>query len=174
MRRGSTRACHGIRFPWKYGGIIVTQRCHWWGRPALHPQTYRQIGLTRDRQGQNSEGSALILPKQSLQYTGRSPLGRKGTIASLPHSAQTIGYISRGWSEYMPPRCSVRRTARQLRQRLGSLENPRALKNSCSPAVNMNSPPHSTHIKVLSDSATGRPPCDHNAVLVWPGRSSIP
>ena len=104
---------------------------------------------------QNSDGSVRVLLKQSLQYTGRSPRGLKGTMASAPQSAQTIGYISRGWSENEPPRCSVRRTARQLRHRLGSLENPRALKNSCSPAVKINSPPHSTQINVLSDSATG-------------------
>ena len=33
--------------------------------------------------------------KQSSQYTGRSPLGLKGTVVSLPHSAQTTGCISR-------------------------------------------------------------------------------
>ena len=97
--------------------------------------------------------------KQSLQYTGRSPRGRNGTIASFPHSAQLIGYISLGPSWYIPADlCSDRRTARQLRQRLGSLPNPLAWKNSCSPAVKMNSPPHSTQFKVLSVNATGKPP----------------
>lgn len=36
----------------------------------------------------------------------------------------------------------------------GLVGKPSGIENSCSPAVNMNSPPHSTHIKVLSASAT--------------------
>ena len=112
--------------------------------------------------------------KQSLQYTGRSPLGRNGTMASLPHSAQLIGNISLGPSWYMPADlCSERLTARQLRQRLGSFPNPLAWKNSCSPAVNMNSPPHSTQLSVLSDNATGGPPVpsplDWLLLVTWAG-----
>jgi hypothetical protein len=34
--------------------------------------------------------------KQSEQYTGLSPRGWKGTLASLPHDAQTVVNISRG------------------------------------------------------------------------------
>nr|ABZ06295.1 hypothetical protein ALOHA_HF4000008B14ctg1g34 [uncultured marine microorganism HF4000_008B14] len=87
-------------------------------------------------------------------------------MASLPHSVQFIEYISRGVSWYMaPPVCSVRRTARQLRHRIGSLVKPRELKNSCSPAVNMNSAPHSIHTKVLSDSATDSPPCNQRLTM---------
>ncbi len=32
--------------------------------------------------------------KHSLQYTGLSFLGSKGTLSTLPHEAQTISYIS--------------------------------------------------------------------------------
>jgi hypothetical protein len=34
--------------------------------------------------------------KQSLQYTGRSPRGSKGTWASRPHDAQVAENIWRG------------------------------------------------------------------------------
>ena len=43
--------------------------------------------VSLDSEPHKPEGSAFILLKQSLQYTGRSPFGRNGTMASLPHSA---------------------------------------------------------------------------------------
>src|SRR3989338_3766968 len=39
--------------------------------------------------------SGLLSPKQSRQYTGRSPFGRKGTWQVLPHFAHTASNISR-------------------------------------------------------------------------------
>lgn len=36
---------------------------------------------------------ALCAAKHSLQYTGLSPLGWKGTLAVLPHAEQTASYI---------------------------------------------------------------------------------
>jgi hypothetical protein len=38
---------------------------------------------------------SLIAAKHSLQYTGLSLVGWKGTFASLPHLAQTVVNISR-------------------------------------------------------------------------------
>ena len=64
--------------------------------------------------------------------------------------------------------CAERRTARQLRQCLGSFEKPRLLKNSCSPTVKINSPSHSTQVRVLSDNATGRPRCHRVVPSNWP------
>jgi len=37
----------------------------------------------------------LLFAKQSLQYTGRSLLGLKGTLQIFPHSAQVASNISR-------------------------------------------------------------------------------
>ena len=66
--------------------------------------------------------------KQSLQYTGRSPRGRKGTVVSLPQSAQTAGCISRGPcpnpARSPPPPRSALRDCLQAGQRLGSFVNP--------------------------------------------------
>lgn len=41
-----------------------------------------------------SNYSSLILAKQSLQYTGRSSLGLKGTLATPPQDAQVASNIS--------------------------------------------------------------------------------
>ena len=56
--------------------------------------------------------------KHSLQYTGRSDLGSKGTLASPPQEAQTAVKYSRG------PRAAALRASRQALQRWGSFWNP--------------------------------------------------
>ena len=89
--------------------------------------------------------------KQSLQYTGRSPRGTKGTIVSTPHWAHTTGCISLGPLPY--PRCWLLRALRHSGQRLGSFVYPREEKNSCSPLVNVNGELHSTHVRLLSAKA---------------------
>ena len=61
-----------------------------------------------------------ILAKQSLQYTGRSLLGSKGTLASPPQFAQTAVKYSRG------PRAAFLRASRQALQRWGSFWKPRS------------------------------------------------
>ena len=40
-----------------------------------------------------ASSASFILAKHSLQYTGRSSLGWKGTLASLPQAAQVAVYI---------------------------------------------------------------------------------
>jgi hypothetical protein len=52
---------------------------------------------------------------------------------------------------------SVRVTLHAL-HRFGSFVNCLAAKNSCSPDVQMNSPPQSTHVRLLSWNSTGRHP----------------
>ena len=98
--------------------------------------------------------------KQSLQYTGLSPRGRKGTWVSMPHWAQTAGCISRWPPPYPPPPppppyppCWLRRAPRQAGQRLGSLVKPLEAKNSCSPTVKTKTAPQSLHVRSLSEIA---------------------
>jgi hypothetical protein len=68
----------------------------------------------------------------------------KGTLQVFPQSEQTASNISRG----APP--PFLRVLRQSLQRVGSFVKPFSAKNSCSPAVKMNSCPQSLHVKVLS------------------------
>src|SRR6266542_3116588 len=69
--------------------------------------------------------------KQSSQYTGLSPRGRNGTLASFPQFAQVTLCISRSPPKLLrppppllrrPPPCL--RACRQDGQRVGSLVNP--------------------------------------------------
>ena len=92
--------------------------------------------------------------KQSLQYTGLSPRGKKGTIVSTPHWAQTAGCISRGPPPPPPnPPPWFLRAPRHAGQRVGSLVNPLEAKNSCSPTVKTKTAPQSLHVRSLSEIA---------------------
>ena len=64
--------------------------------------------------------SFFIFAKHSLQYTGRSSLGLKGTFASHPQAAQVVVYIS-FWVLIL-----VLRASRHSLQRWGSFTNPRS------------------------------------------------
>jgi hypothetical protein len=64
----------------------------------------------------------LLFEKHSLQNTGRSSLGWKGTLQGAPHSAQTASYISRGALSERP--LDDLRASRQALQRCGSLVKP--------------------------------------------------
>src|SRR6185503_12819454 len=108
----------------------------------------------------------LLFAKQSLQYTGRSPRGLKGTWVGLPHSPQMALNISRGPPPPPrpppkppppppprpppPPPPAAFLAARHGAHRLGSFVNPSCAKRSCSPAENVNSVPQSTHVNDLS------------------------
>ena len=126
-----------------------------------HPQLV-QDGLTGTQRRYYSYYRLMAL-KQSLQYTGLSPRGRKGTCVSMPHWAQTAGCISRCPPPYPPPPpppppppyppCWLRRAPRQDGQRLGSLVNPLEAKNSCSPTVKTKPTPQSLHVRSLSEIA---------------------
>ena len=66
------------------------------GRDLLLRGGYELLAEFVDLPARPAEADVRCCLKQSLQYTGRSPLGLKGTVVSLPHSAQTTGCISRG------------------------------------------------------------------------------
>jgi hypothetical protein len=85
---------------------------------------------------------------------GRSPVGWKGTLVFLPHSAQTASNIwrfsiySRGLPELRFP--ELRRTDLQAGQRPGSFVNPFSAKKACSDPVKGNSALQSRQVRVLS------------------------
>ena len=93
---------------------------------------------------------------------------------SIPHWAQTAGCISR-WPPPNPPPPPpypppwFRRADRQAGQRLGSLVNPLELKNSCSPAVKVNTAPQSLQVRSLSEIAIRMA---SNSVVLVQSRSS--
>ena len=90
--------------------------------------------------------------KHERHRTGRPCVGRKGTVVSSPHAEHLV-------------RVSVRtrgplfaRFALHCLQRLGSFLNCLSWKNNCSPAVNTNSSPQSTHLRTRSvNSMAGFP-----------------
>src|SRR5579863_2551794 len=87
--------------------------------------------------------------KHSRQYTGRPCVGLKGTVVSFPHWEQTVFVSTRcilGAADSGP----WARTALHPLQRLGSFLKPLSAKNICSPAVKINSAPHSAHFRTLS------------------------
>ena len=59
--------------------------------------------------------------KHSLQYTGRSSRGWKGTWQGFPQLAQTASYI---WRSGLPSPLSALRLSRQALQRRGLFSNP--------------------------------------------------
>jgi hypothetical protein len=71
-------------------------------------------------------------------------VGLNGTVVSSPHSEQVVLVSAR---TRVPPEL---RFALHCLQRLGSFRNCLSLKKTCSPAVNTNSVPQSTHIKTRS------------------------
>src|SRR4030095_6340734 len=87
--------------------------------------------------------------KHSLQNTGRPCVGRNGTVVSLPHAehAVCVSTRSRGAG---PALALLALFALHVLHRLGSFLNCLSAKNSCSPAVQMNSDPQSTQRKALS------------------------
>src|SRR5215467_7185766 len=96
--------------------------------------------------------------KHSRQKTGRPCVGRNGTVVSLPHCEQVVLVSERIWVLPPPPPPPSARLALQALQRLGSFLKPLSAKNICSPAVKMNSEPHSEHFNTLSWNSMDRPP----------------
>jgi hypothetical protein len=66
----------------------------------------------------------LLFAKQSLQYTGRSSRGWKGTLQVAPQDAHTAVYISLGALSEEESPLEFLRFERQALQRWGSLVNP--------------------------------------------------
>lgn len=88
--------------------------------------------------------------KHSRQYTGRSPLGSKGTVVVIPQSAQTTSVSFRP-PPYPPPPSPLSdfRARRQAGHRFGSW-NPLLEKNSWSFSVKTNVSPQSPQVKSRS------------------------
>src|SRR5919106_3228808 len=93
--------------------------------------------------------------KHSLQKTGRPCVGRKGTVVSLPHAEQVV-WVSTRSRMLGPDVTRFARFALHVLQRFGSFLNCLSAKKSCSPAVQMNSAPQSTHLRTLSVNSIGR------------------
>src|SRR5215831_1624184 len=96
--------------------------------------------------------------KHSLQKTGRPCVGRKGTVVSFPHAEQVVVVSTRS-RIIGPDEALFARFALHALHRFGSFLNCLSAKNSCSPAVQMNSAPQSTHVRLLSWNSIGRHLC---------------
>src|SRR3954470_14502091 len=93
--------------------------------------------------------------KHSLQKTGRPCVGRNGTVVSLPHAEHWV-WVSTRFETVGPALARFARLDLHALQRLGSFLNCLSAKKSCSPAVQTNSDPQSTHANDLSWNSIGR------------------
>src|SRR5712691_7579271 len=93
--------------------------------------------------------------KHSLQKTGRPCVGLNGTVVSLPQFEQLVTVSTRSGAT-MAPAGRLARFALQALHRLGSFLKFLSAKNCCSPAVQTNSEPQSTHLRILSWNSIGR------------------
>src|SRR5262245_5883078 len=93
--------------------------------------------------------------KHSLQKTGRPCVGRNGTVVPLPQAEHvvTVSIRSRVTG---PPDGRLARLLLQALHRLGSFLKFLSAKNCCSPAVQTNSAPQSTHLRIRSWNSIGR------------------
>src|SRR5215467_11829422 len=92
--------------------------------------------------------------KHSLQKTGRPCVGLKGTVVSLPHAEQFVTVSTR--SRATAPVGRLARMPLHALQRFGSFLKFLSAKNCCSPAVQTNSAPQSTHLSILSWNSIAR------------------
>src|SRR5512145_2731277 len=88
--------------------------------------------------------------KHSRQNTGRPCVGRNGTVVSLPHAEQLVVVSTRSRATTDAPAGRFARFALQLLHRFGSFLKLLSAKKRCSQAVQMNSVPQSTQVRVLS------------------------
>src|SRR6185436_14559199 len=93
--------------------------------------------------------------KHSLQKTGRPWVGLKGTVVSFPHAEHVVIVSTRSRATGAPTG-RLARFALQFLHRLGSFLKFLSAKNCCSPAVQMNSVPQSTHLRIRSWNSIGR------------------
>src|SRR5262245_41157667 len=93
--------------------------------------------------------------KHSLQKTGRPCVGRNGTVVPLPQAEHvvTVSIRSRVTG---PPDGRLARFPLQVLHRFGSFLKFLSAKNCCSPAVQTNSAPQSTHLSNRSWNSIGR------------------
>jgi hypothetical protein len=93
--------------------------------------------------------------KHSLQKTGRPCVGLKGTVVSLPQAEHVVMVSTRSRATPAPTGRAARFPLQAL-HRFGSFLKFLSAKNCCSPAVQMNSVPQSTHLRILSWNSIGR------------------
>src|SRR5438309_2189398 len=93
--------------------------------------------------------------KHSLQNTGRPCVGLKGTVVSLPQAEHVVRVSTRS-RVAAPPAGREARLLLQALHRFGSFLKFLSAKNCCSPAVQTNSAPQSTHVRILSWNSIGR------------------
>src|SRR5215212_3591414 len=93
--------------------------------------------------------------KHSRQNTGRPCVGRNGTVVSLLHAEQLVVVSTRSLAMPPPPDGRDARLALQPLHRFGSFLKFLSAKNSCSPAVQMNSVLQSTQLSNLSWNSIG-------------------
>src|SRR6476660_9335678 len=92
--------------------------------------------------------------KHSLQNTGRPCVGLNGTVVSLPQAEHVVAVSTR--SRGAPPAGRLARFALQALHRFGSFLKFLSAKNCCSPAVQTNSAPQSTQLRIRSWNSIGR------------------
>src|SRR5216684_1016841 len=92
--------------------------------------------------------------KHSLQNTGRPCVGLKGTVVSLPQFEHIVVVSTRS-RPLPPPAGRLARFPLQALHRFGSFLKFFSAKNCCSPAVQTNSAPQSTHVRTLSWNSIG-------------------
>src|SRR5262249_36008779 len=88
--------------------------------------------------------------------TGRPCVGLKGTVVSLPQAEQVVVVSTRSRAAGAPPAGRLARLALQALHRFGSFLKFLSAKNCCSPAVQMNSVPQSTHLRIRSWNSIDR------------------
>src|SRR5436190_12303571 len=93
--------------------------------------------------------------KHSLQKTGRPCVGLNGTVVSLPQAEHVVRVSTRSRTALAPTGRAARLPLQAL-HRFGSFLKFLSAKNCCSPAVQMNSVPQSTHLRILSWNSIGR------------------
>src|SRR5437867_8172403 len=93
--------------------------------------------------------------KHSLQNTGRPCVGLNGTVVSLPQAEHVVRVSTRSRTAPAPAGRAARLPLQAL-HRLGSFLKFLSAKNCCSPAVQMNSVPQSTQLRILSWNSIGR------------------
>jgi hypothetical protein len=124
--------------------------------PLQYPPDVREPTSAAWRLDQTPPAPAnLRCWKHSRQNTGRPCVGRNGTVVSFPHAEQLVVVSTRSLEADAPGAGREARLALQLLHRLGSFLKFLSAKKSCSPAVQMNSVPQSTHVRDLSWNSIG-------------------
>src|SRR5947209_13178425 len=93
--------------------------------------------------------------KHSLQKTGRPCVGLNGTVVSLPQAEHMV-WVSTRSRDIPPPAGRAARLPLHALHRFGSFLKFLSAKNCCSPAVQMNSAPQSTQLRIRSWNSIGR------------------